>query len=74
MKMHNRFQKDKPFVFMLLSYWLFVICLAFLCLLSMASAFVGAGCVAPDEERLVVLKPVVHFSFTYGVLRGLVCN
>ena len=39
-----------------------------------ASAFVGRGCIASDEERLVLSKPVVHFSFTYGVLRALVYN
>ena len=37
----------------------------------MASAFVGGGRIAPDEERLVLLKPFSHLSFTYGVLRGL---
>ena len=34
----------------------------------------GVGHVAPDEERLVLLKPVVNFSFIYGVLRGLLLN
>ena len=41
---------------------------------SLAPAFVGVGHNAPDEERLVLLKPVVHFLFTYGVLRGLLFN
>ena len=44
----------------------------FLCLLRQVSAFVGGGRIAPDEERLVLLKPVVYLSFTYSVLRGLV--
>ena len=35
-----------------------------------ASAFMTVRRIAPDKERLVLLKPVVHFSFTYGVLRG----
>ena len=39
-----------------------------------ASAFVGGGRIEPDEERLVLSKPVVHFSLTDGVLRGLVCD
>ena len=30
----------------------------------------GVGRIAPDEERLVLLKPVVRFYFTYGVSRG----
>ena len=25
--------------------------------------------IASDEEKLVFSKPIVHFSFTYGVLR-----
>ena len=33
----------------------------------------GKG-VAPNEERLVLLKLVVKFSFTYDVFRGLVYN
>ena len=37
----------------------------------MSSAFMGEERIAPDEERLVLLKPVGLFSFTYGVLRGL---
>ena len=41
---------------------------------SLASDFVGLVRIAPDEERLVLLKPVVHFSFTYGVLRCLSVN
>ena len=41
---------------------------------TLSSAFVGVGCIAPDEERLVLLKPIMHFSFTYGVLRGLLSN
>ena len=36
-----------------------------------ASSF---GLIAPDEERHVLLKPVMHLSFIYGVLRGLVYN
>ena len=31
----------------------------------------GVGRIAPDEERLVLSKPFVKFSFTYGVSRGL---
>ena len=38
------------------------------------SVFVRVGCFALDEERLVLLKPIVHFSFIYGVLRGLLFN
>ena len=38
--------------------------------MSVASAFVGVGRVAPDEERLVLLKPVFQFYFNYGVSRG----
>ena len=34
-----------------------------------ASAFVGVGCIAFHEEKLVLLKPVVQFSFAYGVSR-----
>ena len=37
---------------------------------SLASAFVGVGRIAPDEERLVLLKLVVQFCFTYDVSRG----
>ena len=37
---------------------------------SLASAFVGVDRSAPDEESLVLLKPVVQFYFTYGVSRG----
>ena len=54
-------------VCMLLSYWLSVISLSFLCSLNQVSAFVGRGRIA-SEERLV------HLSFTYGVWRGLACN
>ena len=32
------------------------------------------GLIAPDEEKLVFLKPAMYLSFTYGVLRCLVCN
>ena len=46
----------------------------FLCFLSLASAFVGGGFIAPDEERLVLSKLVMHFLLTYGVLRGFVYN
>ena len=35
------------------------------------SAFVVVGRFAPDEERLFLSKPVVQFSFTYGVSRGI---
>ena len=38
------------------------------------NVFVGVGRVAPDKERLVLLKPIVHFSYAYGVLRGLLSN
>ena len=37
---------------------------------SLPSAFVVVGCFAPDEERLVLLKLVVQFHFTYGVPRS----
>ena len=36
----------------------------------LASAFEGEGHIAPDEERLVLSKPVMQFSFTCGVSRG----
>ena len=55
---------------MLLSYWQFVISFIFLYLLSLASAFVGVGSIAPDEGKLVLSKPVVQFSFTYSAVRG----
>ena len=42
--------------------------------MSQASAFVGVGRIAPNEERLVLSKPVEHFSFTYGVLTGRLYN
>ena len=48
------------------SCWLFLISLAFLCLFSLASAFVGVGHIAPDEERSILSKQVVQVSFTYG--------
>ena len=32
----------------------------------MSSAFMGEERIAPDEERLVLLKPVVQFYLTYG--------
>ena len=38
---------------------------------SLPSAFVIVGRFAPDEERLVLSKPVVQFSFTYGVSRDI---
>ena len=38
---------------------------------SLPSAFVVVGRFAPDEERLVLSKPVVQFSFTYNVSRGI---
>ena len=59
---------------MLLSYWLFVISFALLCLLGLTSAFVGGQRIAPDEDKLVLLKLVVHLSFSYSVLRGLGYN
>ena len=40
----------------------------------LAVAFVGGGRISPDEESLVLLKLVVHLSFTYSVLKGLVYN
>ena len=43
-------------------------------LFTQASAFVREGHIAPDEEKLVPLKPVGNLSFTYGVLRGFVYN
>ena len=57
---------------MLLSYWLFVISLAFLGFFSLTSAFIGGECIAPGEEKFVLSKSVVHFSFKYSMLRGLV--
>ena len=39
----------------------------FLCLLSLPSAFMVVGRIASDEERPVLLKRVVQFSFIYGV-------
>ena len=36
-----------------------------------ASAFMEVERIIPDEEIVVFSKPVVHFSFTYSVLRGL---
>ena len=39
-------------------------------LFSLTSAFVVIGRIAPDEERLILLKPVMQFYFTYGVSRG----
>ena len=56
---------------MLLSYWLFAISFAFLYLLSLASALVVVGRIAPVEKRLVLSKPVEQFSFTDGVSRCL---
>ena len=38
-----------------------------------ATAFVGIGCIAPDEERLVLLKPVVQFYFIYDASKGFLC-
>ena len=40
----------------------------------LAFAFTGGGFIASNEESLGLSKPVVHFSFTYGVLRGLMHN
>ena len=36
----------------------------------LTSAFVVVGHIASDKERLVLLKPVMQFSFTYGASRG----
>ena len=38
--------------------------------ISLTFAFVVVGLFAPDEERLVLLKLVVQFYFTYDVSRG----
>ena len=38
---------------------------------SLPSAFVVVGRFAANEERLVLSKPVVQFSFSYGVSRGI---
>ena len=38
---------------------------------SLLSAFVVVGCFAPDKERLVLSKPVMQFSLTYRVSRGI---
>ena len=43
-------------------------------IICLASDFVGGGRNVTDEGRLVILKPVVHLSFTYVVLRDLVHN
>ena len=40
----------------------------------MASVSEGVGLIEPDEEKLDLSKSVVLFSFTYGALRGLLCN
>ena len=43
--------------------------------LSSSVAFLwGVGHIAPEEERLVLSKLVVHFSFTYGALSSLLYN
>ena len=39
-----------------------------------AEARLQSGHIASDEEKFVLSKLVVHFSFTYTVLRGLVYN
>ena len=39
--------------------------------LRLASAFMGVERFSPDEERLLLSKAVVQFSFTYDALRGL---
>ena len=39
-------------------------------LFSLASTFVEIGRIGPDEEKLLILKEIVQFSFTYGVSRG----
>ena len=41
---------------------------------SLASTSVGAERIPRDEKRLLLSKLVVHFSFTYGVLRGTLYN
>ena len=62
-KLYNRFQKNKP---------LFIRCkTSYSHQSSLASAFVEVGHFAPDEERLALSKPVVKFSFIYGVSGGL---
>ena len=40
---------------------------------SLASAFMGLECFAPDEEGLSLSKPIVKFSFIYGVSMFFVC-
>ena len=63
-KFQDRFQKDKPFF------------IRFNATYSHESRsqtggdFVGVGRFAPDEERIVLLKAVVQFYFTYSVSRG----
>ena len=37
-----------------------------------ASTFLRGGHIAPNKKGLVLLKPVMHLSFSYGVLRSLV--
>ena len=39
--------------------------------LSLVSTSVEVGRIAPDEERLALSKPVVQFSFPYGMSRGI---
>ena len=58
---------------MLISYWLYVISLAFLCLFSLTSAFAGGECIPFDKEspRRFETDPAFFFS---GVLRDLVYN
>ena len=36
--------------------------------------FRGVEPIAPDDKRFVISKQVVHFSFTFGVLRVLLYN
>ena len=39
----------------------------------LTSASVGVGRIVLDEERLVLSKPVVRFSFTYDASIGILC-
>ena len=42
--------------------------------LLLISTSVGVGCIAPDEETLVLPKSFVHFSFIYRELKGPLYN
>ena len=63
-KLHNRFRKEQAFLYQ-------VQCVLLPRKLRLTSAFVGVWRIAPDKERLVLWKPVVQFSFSYGVSRGI---